>query len=348
MSLMHALESDPWFTSCAVHAALKERPLGFVDVGARGGVHPLVEPLAGLIAALAFEPDPEECQRMRQSAANSPYASLQFEMAALAEFSGEALLHRFDNPLNDSLRPANQALARRYNMRGYEPIGTVPVNTKSLDEVIFARDAACDSWGELIKLDTQGTELDILRGARRSLAERAVALYVEVEFCPLYERQPQFSEVELFLREQGFTFHGFAAMFQRSRKRPPQLDKTRESWRERLVHADAVFFKDPLPASARAEPLPPRGNYALFASALLLGYYDFALELALATWAQGAEAERIERLIRRQAALAPSQSQRDAENLLERIQAHPELANIEVGRFVDERRGRCDYNDIRM
>ena len=64
-------------------------------------------------------------------------------------------------------------------------------------------------------------------------------------------------------------------------------------------YADAVFFKDPLPGGPQREPLSMRGNHVLFACTILLGYYDFALELALATWAFGVEATRIEKLVRK-------------------------------------------------
>ena len=182
-----------------------------------------------------------------------------------------------------------------------------------------------------------------MQGARRTLSERTVALVTEIAFAETYEGQKLFSEVESFLRELGFSFYGFTSQHHRSRK---LLDKRKEAGRERLLFADAVFFKDPLPHGLRVPALSPRANHALFVCALLLGYFDFALELALQTWAKGDEAVRIKGLIHRLAALPPLESERGVAELADRVRARPDFANIEVGRFVDRLRQRCDYDDV--
>jgi FkbM family methyltransferase len=56
---------------------------------------------------------------------------------------------------------------------------------------------------DAIKLDTQGSELDILKAATQIL--KTVSLIdIEVEFNELYEEQPLFGDVDCFLRSQGF------------------------------------------------------------------------------------------------------------------------------------------------
>ncbi len=56
---------------------------------------------------------------------------------------------------------------------------------------------------DFIKLDTQGAELDIFRGAERTLKSVRM-LEVEVEFNELYTGQPLFGDVDRHLRERGF------------------------------------------------------------------------------------------------------------------------------------------------
>jgi Methyltransferase FkbM domain len=56
---------------------------------------------------------------------------------------------------------------------------------------------------DVIKLDTQGSELDILKGAVKSLQGTSF-IDIEVEFNPIYKSQPLFSEVDMFLRAHGF------------------------------------------------------------------------------------------------------------------------------------------------
>jgi hypothetical protein len=231
-------------------------------------------------------------------------------------------------------------------MAKFEPAGTFPLRTTTLDHVLFERRANERLWGEVLKIDTQATEYEILRGAERTLRERTIAVIAEVWFCPVYEGQKLFSDVESLLRGHGFSFYGFNSMFLRSRK---QLDKRIETGRERALYADAVFFRDPLDDPARLAGLPaPRAQHLLFVTALLTGYHDFALELALNTWARGdrQEAERITHVVRSCAALSPAESREAAVALAKRVTANLDAANIEVGRFVDERRARCDYSDV--
>ena len=41
-------------------------PIGFIDVGARGGSHVLVEPIHTHVSFLGFEPDQEECDALNE------------------------------------------------------------------------------------------------------------------------------------------------------------------------------------------------------------------------------------------------------------------------------------------
>ena len=59
------------------------------------------------------------------------------------------------------------------------------------------------SPADLLKIDTQGSELDIERGSTNALRETSL-IEVEVEFYPMYEGQPVFSDLDPLLRETGF------------------------------------------------------------------------------------------------------------------------------------------------
>lgn len=326
------------FLLTAAAKALATQPLGFVDVGARGGVHQLVAPIAGVTSVLGFEPDEEACQELNREARSGklPWRDLKVLPVALAERRGPATLHLCSAPTNHSLLPVNFAFAERYRMEKFAQVGTYPLVTDTLDNVLFGQLAGEPHWGEFIKLDTQGTEHEVLLGAKRTLAERTVALFVEVEFCQIYQDQKLFSELEVTLRKAGFTFFGFHSSHERSRK---LLDKRRHLGRERLLHADAVFFKDPLPGAPAPMTLSSRQHAVLFVCALLLGYFDYALELEPQDVA-------VRNLIQELAYHDPAIARRAALELSELIQSHPEQANIAVGRFVDERRAICNFEDV--
>ncbi len=65
---------------------------------------------------------------------------------------------------------------------------------------------------DVLTLDTQGSELEILGGASRLLAEHVLAVVTEVEFQPMYKEQPLFGDVCSFLSNAGFYFVGFARL----------------------------------------------------------------------------------------------------------------------------------------
>ncbi len=271
---INCLWDHPAFRATALFDELRERPLGFVDVGARGGAHPVVEPIASGTAVLGFEPDPEGFAELG-ALPRTPWARMDFENVGLGGFKGRSALNLVTAPTNNSLREPDEWFTRRYDMPKWQLRGKIEVELDTLDNVLLGeRRAAEPWWGEFLKLDTQGTEYEILGGARSILKDRAVAVVVEVEFFQIYKGQKLFSDVELFLRELGFSFYGFGDLGYRSRRAVPQA----VAQRERLFWTDAYFLRDPLDAPARK--LSPRQARALCTCALLLGFKDFALELA--------------------------------------------------------------------
>ena len=342
--MINQLLQNPDFNHSAPGETLRLQPLGFVDVGARGGVHDVVGRLAGVTSVLAFEPDHEECLRLtREMATNPPWANYAVEPIALAGETGTAPLYVLKSAVNSSLRAPNPDFIKRYGLTGFEISKVVSVPTTTLDALFFGPGRPANQQGEFIKLDTQSTESEILRGAERTLDERTVALLVEVEFFEVYKGQPLFGEVELQLRQRGFSFYGFD-LRTRSAK---MLEKRKSAGRERIFYADAIFFKDPLAGGLWKKTMSSRSLHVLFACALLLEHYDFALQLALETWARGEEADRLRRLVQQEASRLAVRAFDDALALAERVRANPEAANVEVGKFVDARRHLADYDDVK-
>src|SRR5438105_1912471 len=110
---LNSLASNRLFRATAPGKALAAVPLGFVDIGARGGVHGLLAPIAACTAVLGFEPDELACREVNESfrAGTMPWARLKMLPVALADRAGEAILHLCAAPTNHSLLPVNQALA---------------------------------------------------------------------------------------------------------------------------------------------------------------------------------------------------------------------------------------------
>ena len=61
---------------------------------------------------------------------------------------------------------------------------------------------------DLLKLDTQGSELEVLKGSDSLLKTQSIlAIYCEVEFIEIYEDQPLFDEIFRYLATYGYTLY---------------------------------------------------------------------------------------------------------------------------------------------
>ena len=178
-------------------AALLDRPIHAVDVGCREGIRPEWRALGPYGSLIGFEADPEECARLNAGAvADEEF----YEPIALAASSGDATLHLTVDPQSASLYAPNEEAVRRHpELWRHASRGTTTVATTTLDAWTERRSGPID----VLKIDVQGAELDVLRGAERSLAS-VRALELEVEFQSLYVHQPLFGDVDEFLRQRGF------------------------------------------------------------------------------------------------------------------------------------------------
>jgi len=343
---LNVVADHPRFRASALPRMLTVAPFCFVDVGARGGVHELASPVARHTASIAFEPDEDECNRLRaRYAGKTDWAALEFEPVALYCRSGTLPLYLQKVATNHSLLPPNRPFIERYRMEKFSQIGETRVTVRTLDEVLAQRRSRGEiSSPDLIKLDTQGSEFEVLVGGAQALRSDVVAIVTEVSFCEVYAGQKLFSDLDFLLRDAGFSFFGFDSLHQRSRR---FLDKHTQISRERAIFGDAVFLKDPLPGGRAGGSLSPRKLIGLFLSAVLTGYHDFALELVAGTELRGLQGgEELEIMVRDLASAPPAVAVRAVRDLANAVEQAGDRGNLEVGRFVDERRHYCDYHDV--
>ena len=95
---------------------------------------------------------------------------------------------------------------------------------------------------DYLKIDIQGAELEVFRNGVNRLKD-CLVIHTEVEFLPMYEGQPLFSEVELYLRKLGFVFHKFDPLVSRILQ-PMTLNNDIRGQLSQATYADAVFIKD--------------------------------------------------------------------------------------------------------
>ena len=112
----------------------------------------------------------------------------------------------------------------------------VEVETKRLDDIEEIRSV------DFLKLDVQGAELLILENAPRTL-ENCLVIHTEVEFLKMYKNQPLFSDIDLFLRKQGFVLHNFHNLDRRMVS-PLANPNNQFDGLNQVFYGDAVFIKD--------------------------------------------------------------------------------------------------------
>ena len=315
---LNSLAQSPHLPGTRLWQRFRSEPLALIDVGSLGGVHPVAEPAASLIQALCFEPDEESFRALeRQYASPAPYAAVKVMRDALAGTRGERDLYVARVPTNTSLLEPNPRFISRYRAERFTVEKVIKVATRPLDEVAKA------PFGEIIKLDTQGSEHEILEGASCVLHERCVAVFCEVEFFQVYREQKTLSDIDVLLRSHGFSLYGLYPHYRSTKS----LDPSQEHTEERLMWADAVFFKDPFDDLNAGKTLPPRAIDCLILAAWLTGFYDFAIEL---TQKCVAEAEGRDALVH----LAREAARAAASVLMDDFRAE-RRAYIDVRKFVD-------------
>jgi FkbM family methyltransferase len=174
-----------------------------VDVGAHHGEYATVlrrdVRFSGVVHS--FEPSSAAYAELAKHAADD--AAWHTWNVALATEAGEQLLHRFDASQLNSLRePTAASLDHHPGMR---PAGAETVAVCRLDG--FTDIGLERSERILLKVDAQGADLDVLRGAR-GIMPMIWAVQIEAPMRGLYRGQPSFEEVLGFLRSTGFTPSG--------------------------------------------------------------------------------------------------------------------------------------------
>lgn len=175
-----------------------DRKIVIADVGCRWGFAERFINSENQFLVFGFDPDVEECQRL-----NARYNSelVKAVPVALAEFSGERTLYLTKEPACSSLLQPDPALTAYFPaLSCAAEVSTQKITTTTLDSWSASEGV---KFIDFLKIDTQGTELEILKGGQ-SILSTVRAINVEVEFNPIYLGQSVFADVDQYLRSQGF------------------------------------------------------------------------------------------------------------------------------------------------
>ena len=250
---------------------LGEEPIVLVDAGARGGIPKRWRPVEPWLSVVGFEPDARSLDELDQSDRRRIFPK------ALASEPGSVTLHLTAEEGDSSVLTPNRPFLNRFpRAERFDVVGTQTVSGDTLDNQLA--EGGIDRV-DFIKLDTQGSELMILEGARQTLGRGVFGIEVEVELNPIYDHQPLFSDVDGFLRSLGYEL--FDLELRRWKHRAGEdlaLTRGQVAW------GDALFLLDP----DHTQQLVRRGNdddpnarslARIVALCLLYNLGDYALAL---------------------------------------------------------------------
>lgn len=246
-------------------------PITLVDIGSSGGLQWNWREAEKFLKIVGFDPDSRSHQAGTE---NSKYINLE---CGLHRQKCEAEFYLARSKTKSSIfKPNFEFLSKFPHSDPYEISGKSIIKCDTLDNQL--RQIGSPDV-DFIKLDTQGSELLILEGAAQTFADSVFGVEVEVEFSPMYNNQPLFSDVDVFLRKLDFSLFDLAPCYWKRK-----IGRPLGGSQGQLIYADALYLRDGMSFSRivglfAEDRLRKSKILRALSICLLYGYFDYALEL---------------------------------------------------------------------
>ena len=207
-----------------------------VDAGARYGLHPTWRDARDVGTFHLFEPEPIEANRLKLRYQMSP--NITVHAKALAAKNGTRGLtvrsHRGLSTLDTF--ELNTDLVHPDFKSPIVEINKITVESVSIDEFFQSQRV------DFLKLDTEGSEFEILSGARNLLVSTILGIRTSIDFIKYAPSRTSFSEIDVWLTESGFTLQTLE-FDSRISKRQGKFPLSAKSGT--LLGGDALYAREP-------------------------------------------------------------------------------------------------------
>jgi FkbM family methyltransferase len=221
--------------------------LFFIDVGAKDKLEFLDE-LASITAIIGFEPNPAELDFVKTKYLKHNFKSLVLSGNCLSDCEGEVSFNITKHASMSSLLETDLGNYQKHfglykNFKNWksniEIENVIKTAAVTLDTFIKDKNEAID----YLKIDTQGSELKILHGAKKLLtAKRANILKIEVSTIAVYQDQVMFSDIDIYLRDKGYVLVDFITYRDNY---TPILGNSQDRNAHSAPCGDAIYVLDP-------------------------------------------------------------------------------------------------------
>ena len=252
-----------------VQSLLRDSKVIVVDVGAASGPEERWRLLGSGVHFLTFEP------LARPETTDLPKTQTSFPIGLGAQ-KGRGVLTVMRDPDASTLRQVNHSIVDAYPVGdGLQAVSTLEIDLDSLDHCLETRP---DLSPDFLKIDVEGADLEVVRGAGAAMSGTVLGIRIEVSFLERHQGAPFFGETDAELRQKGFQ------LFQLSREQWVRRNLVfGYSSEPQLAWGDAVYFLCPESFLERLAARAERARQGLLAkmTAILLvhGAHDYAVEL---------------------------------------------------------------------
>ena len=339
------------FRSTSLYEEFKSMPIGFGDLGAAGGIHHMILPIADLVNCIMFEPNtdalstehPDACDIKKIN--NNIFNELRVVNSAVSDTNGTAELKITANKVSSSFLDINEEFVERYKTYGFKVVSTCTAKTQTLDSIVNEKFKSSPNVFEIIKVDCQGMEKKILSGASEILSSRCLAILSEVSFTESYHNQATFTDIDSYLKSKGFILYGLYNRYVSEK----HIDRKEYYTNEKLFEADALYFKDPLHEVNRNIEFNNRKKHLLILFALLFDYFEFAMDLINKFISNKTDRTNLVKLIEFLSTVKKNDLIKNTDELIKKCNDNPEKSFLYAQQYIDKNRGNSSIefmNDI--
>ena len=200
-----------------------------LDVGANTGQYGDLLLRTGFTGTLiSFEAIPGAHRKLVEHAKKKSHAWMVAPCAALGSQRGQVQFNIAANSVSSSILPM-----RRTHLEAAPQSKYIERQTVAVERLDDLAPRMLPSFGRiLIKIDTQGYEMEVLKGAE-GLLPLTAAIQLELSLVPLYEGAPTFVEMIAYVESKGFELFSIVSGF-------------RDKRIGRLLQADGFFVRSDL------------------------------------------------------------------------------------------------------